>query len=146
MTAELPTRRTALTTGAAVATGAVALVACGPGPGTDIPRAATPSGPGSVPAGITVASLSDIPVGQAKSVTIDEKEAVVARPTDTTAVCFSATCTHQGCIVKPSGDKLDCPCHGSVFNAMTGAVEHGPARRPLPAIPVKVDGGKVVTA
>ncbi|TVT26176.1 Rieske (2Fe-2S) protein [Amycolatopsis rhizosphaerae] len=142
MTAELPTRRTVMTTGAAVA-GAAALAACGSGTSN---TPVTSGGSAPAPAGTAVASLSDIPVGQAKSVTIDGQAAVVARPTDTTAVCFSAICTHQGCTVKPSGDKLDCPCHGSVFNAMTGAVEHGPARRPLPAIPVKVDGGKVVTA
>jgi Rieske Fe-S protein len=70
----------------------------------------------------------------------------VARPTDTDAVAFSAICTHQGCTVAPSGSRLNCPCHGSVFNALTGAVEHGPARSPLPSIPVKVVNGNVVTA
>lgn len=145
MTAELPTRRTVLTTGVAAA-GAVALAACG----TDSDATGNPAtdggSGGSTPPGTTVASLSDLAVGQARSVRIGGKEAVIARPTDTTAVCFSAICTHQGCTVKPDGDKLTCPCHGSVFNALTGAVERGPARQPLPAIPVKVDGGKVVTA
>jgi Rieske Fe-S protein len=61
-------------------------------------------------------------------------------------VCFSAICTHEGCTVLRSGNRLDCPCHGSVFDALTGAVLNGPAAEPLPRIPVRVTGGKVVLA
>ncbi|GHF38664.1 hypothetical protein GCM10017566_09860 [Amycolatopsis bartoniae] len=128
---------------AGAAAGAVALAACGTDSGS-----AGSSG-GSAPtaaAGTTVAALNDIPVGQAKSVTVSGQPAIVARPTETTAACFSAICTHQGCTVNPEGGKLNCPCHGSVFNALTGAVEKGPAQTALPSIPVKVDGSNVVTA
>jgi Rieske Fe-S protein len=92
-------------------------------------------------------ALSDIPVGQAKSAkTPDGKDIVVARPTDTTAAAFSATCTHMGCTVQPTGADLKCPCHGSMFDALTGAVKKGPAAKPLPAVAVKVDKGQVFTA
>ncbi len=45
---------------------------------------------------------------------------------------LSAICTHLGCITQwnPSLDLIACPCHGSRF-AKDGAVEHGPAPRPL---------------
>jgi Rieske Fe-S protein len=39
--------------------------------------------------------------------------------------------------------RIDCPCHGSSFDAATGAVRHGPAARPLPSVAVTVRAGKV---
>jgi Rieske Fe-S protein len=151
MTAETPTRRTVLTTGVAVAgaaASAVALAACG----TDSGSSPSGSGGGSgetltpAPSGTAVGTLSDVQVGKCKSVTVNGQAAILARPSETTAACFSAICTHQGCTVNPDGSQLKCPCHGSVYNALTGAVVKGPAEAPLPSIPVKVDGSNVVTA
>jgi Rieske Fe-S protein len=143
MTAELHTRRNILTTGAAVAgvaVGTVALAACG----SDSGSGAAPAGP--VAAGATLATLADIPVGESMTTkTADGQEIVVSRPTETTAAAFSAICTHQGCTVKAAGAVLNCPCHGSEFDALTGAVKKGPATSPLPAVNVKVADGKVVT-
>ena len=44
----------------------------------------------------------------------------------------SAVCTHLGCTVGyfQSDQRFHCPCHGSVF-ASDGAVQHGPAPKPL---------------
>ncbi len=57
----------------------------------------------------------------------------------------SATCTHQGCTVgSPKNGTVTCPCHGSEFNATTGAVLRGPATNALPAITVAVRGDQVV--
>ena len=90
--------------------------------------------------------LADIKVGEAVSAKLsDGSKVVVARPTETTAACFSAICTHMGCTVKPAGKELHCPCHGSKFNATTGAVIHGPAPKPLPSVAVHVVAGEVVT-
>jgi Rieske Fe-S protein len=95
-------------------------------------------------AGALVA-LSAVPVGGAVSAkSADGKPIIVAQPTAGQAVAFSAKCTHMGCTVAPSGAKLQCPCHGSQFDALTGKVEHGPAQAPLAAFPVKVEGGSVV--
>ncbi|MEP6560454.1 MAG: Rieske (2Fe-2S) protein, partial [Nakamurella sp.] len=55
-------------------------------------------------------------------------------------VCHTAVCTHQQCTIGASGS---CPCHGSRFNITTGAVEDGPAQRPLDEIQVTVSGGQV---
>jgi Rieske Fe-S protein len=56
---------------------------------------------------------------------------------------ISIVCTHLGCIVKPTADGFECPCHGSRF-ARDGAVVRGPAPRPLSWMKVSFAGGTVV--
>jgi len=54
---------------------------------------------------------------------------VVIQPSGGRFLAFDAVCPHAGCVVQyDQGNKLfACPCHGSVFNGETGAVESGPA-------------------
>ncbi|MDM7324634.1 MAG: Rieske 2Fe-2S domain-containing protein [Thermus sp.] len=65
-------------------------------------------------------------------------------------VAFSAVCTHLGCIVSQwIADKKAglCPCHGGVFDFAHGAkVIAGPPPRPVPQLPLKVEGGVLVAA
>ncbi|MER6298111.1 Rieske (2Fe-2S) protein [Kitasatospora sp. NPDC001539] len=57
---------------------------------------------------------------------------------------FSSVCTHSGCAVDaPKNGQLYCPCHGSRFDAATGAVVNGPAVKPLPRYAVRKDGDKL---
>jgi thiosulfate dehydrogenase [quinone] large subunit len=57
---------------------------------------------------------------------------------------LSSVCTHSGCAVDaPKNGQLRCPCHGSVFDAATGAVVKGPAVKPLPKYGVTKDGDKL---
>lgn len=139
MTDSTVSRRAVLASGIAGA-GVVALAACAPGGGAGVAPKTNQS------AGQRLESLDKVPVGQAVSVQLPDGSAgILARPTASTAACFSATCTHQGCTVRPAGQQLQCPCHGSVFNALTGAVINGPAAQPLAQIPVHVAGGEVFT-
>lgn len=138
-------RRTALTA-AGTAAVAATLAACG---SAAVPRGSS-GGTGTSPgsrgsAGLPLAKLGSIPVGEAVSAKLGSAPVVVARPSATTAACFSAVCTHMGCTVSPVGRQLHCPCHGSVYDATTGKVISGPAPRPLPRIPVKVEHGEVLT-
>ena len=133
-------RRAVLAAGVSVV-GVGLLAACatdGAGGGSGGPRA-TPGGP--------LATLADVPVGGAVAVTTaGGDKIVVGRPEEGRVVAFSAICTHQGCAVAPDGDRLNCPCHGSVFEAFTGAVVNGPAEDPLPAFAVTLDGDAIVEA
>jgi len=137
------TRRTLLAAGAAGA-GAAALAACSSDSGGSGGSGDSSSGQ---PAGRKLVALADVPVGGAAAVKLpDGTPGVVARPTAAEARCFSAICTHQGCTVAVKGKELDCPCHGSRFNALTGAVLSGLAPRALDKVPVTVKGGEVMTA
>lgn len=110
------------------------------------PRSAATAAASTDADSAVLAQLSDITVGQAVSTTLpDGSPAVIARPSAKSVSCFSAVCTHMGCTVQPEGSQLHCPCHGSVFDALTGKVVHGPAERALPEIAVHVAGGDVVT-
>jgi Rieske Fe-S protein len=121
-----------------VGAGAVAgLTACGGGGSSTTPP--------STAAGSTVAKVDSIPVGQAIAAKADGHDVIVSRPTASTVACFSAICTHQGCTVRPDGDRAVCPCHGSVFNALTGKVIQTPAPAPLHKVAVTVKNGEIVT-
>lgn len=56
---------------------------------------------------------------------------------------ISTVCTHLGCIVKPTAQGFDCPCHGSRF-APDGAVVKGPAPAPLAWLKVSAAGGSYI--
>jgi len=58
-------------------------------------------------------------------------------------VAYSKICTHVGCPValyEQQTHHLLCPCHQSTFDIADGArVVFGPAKRPLPQLPITVD-------
>lgn len=58
-------------------------------------------------------------------------------------VAYSKICTHVGCPValyEQQTHHLLCPCHQSTFDVADGAkVVFGPAKRPLPQLPIMVD-------
>ncbi|MFE9609149.1 Rieske (2Fe-2S) protein [Streptomyces sp. NPDC006012] len=150
------TRRTILTTGAAAI--AATAVGCGSESGSSSAastsaayRTTPPAGSGSPtgasasPSGVAAKELartSDIPVGGGK--VFAEQRVVVTQPTRNDFKAFSAVCTHQGCTVDRVTDgTIDCPCHGSRFDIADGSVAHGPATRPLPTEPIKVEGNSI---
>jgi cytochrome b6-f complex iron-sulfur subunit len=141
-------RRAVLTAGA-VGAGAVALAACSSSskPGATQPAGTQPAGSQPAASGTDLVKLADVEVGKCVAVKLpDGKPGIVSRPTGDTAVAFSAKCTHMGCTVAPAGSELHCPCHGSKYNALTGAVLQGPAPQPLAKIDVQVVSGEVVAS
>ena len=51
-------------------------------------------------------------------------------------------CTHQGAELQASGDRLQCPAHGSEFTNM-GRVSNGPADKDLRSFPVTVSNNQL---
>ncbi len=47
-------------------------------------------------------------------------------------------CTHKGCELKPHGDYLSCPCHGSEFSNR-GIVQNPPAEENLKTFQIRTD-------
>jgi Rieske Fe-S protein len=145
MTEHAPSRRSALTAaGAVVAGGVVGYVA---GRNTDAAQGAAPATTenpyGHQPSGgKALAKVADIPDGGGVI-----RDGVVITRSGTSVHAFSATCTHQGCQVNQVSDgTIDCPCHGSKFDAKTGDVVAGPAPSPLHAVAVSVRNGEVFSA
>ena len=131
-------------TAAAPASSAASAAAAAPSSAAPASPAAAASAAGA-PTGNTLVALSTVPVGGAVAATdANGKPIIVAQPTAGKVVAFSAICTHKQCTVKVAGADLDCPCHGSKYNALTGAVINGPAPSPLAPVSVSVSGGNVV--
>jgi len=108
--------------------------------------AASGSGAGSGGGGggaAVLAKTSDVPVGGGKILT--DKKIVITQPQSGSFHAFTAVCTHAGCTVgSVSSGTINCPCHGSRFNASTGAVVNGPAASPLAPVNIKVQGTSIL--
>jgi ubiquinol-cytochrome c reductase iron-sulfur subunit len=73
-------------------------------------------------------------------------------------VAYSKICTHAACAIslyrsplspttQSRGPALVCPCHYSTFDVLEGGtVEFGPAGRPLPQLPLAIDGAGALRA
>jgi thiosulfate dehydrogenase [quinone] large subunit len=98
----------------------------------------------SHPAGTKIGLAKDVPVGGAASFTDPRTgdPSIVIQATAGKFVAFDAVCPHAGCTVAydKSSAVIACPCHGSQFNAATGAVEVGPAATGLTPITIATDG------
>lgn len=87
-----------------------------------------------------IASTASVPLGSGVII----GDIVLTQPAKGVFHGLSAICTHQGCTVNKVADgTIDCPCHGSKFN-LDGSVANGPAKTPLPAKPISVQGDSIV--
>ncbi|MFI0978933.1 Rieske (2Fe-2S) protein [Streptomyces sp. NPDC021093] len=92
---------------------------------------------------VALGDAAAVPVGGSKL--YREQRLVVSCPAKGEYKAFSAQCTHAGCVLdKVEANEGNCPCHGSRFDTTTGKALKGPATAPLPAVPVKVEGGKLI--
>ncbi|WP_431783938.1 Rieske (2Fe-2S) protein [Streptomyces chumphonensis] len=135
-----PRRRTALrgaAAGAALAAGASALSGCGRPGESATPPPSTPTAP------VELGAADEVPVGGAHA--FRDAKVVVSQPEPGRYRAFSAVCTHEGCAMFALRESaIVCSCHGSSFDTTTGEVLTGPAREPLPEIPVRVEGDGLV--
>ena len=151
------TRRGFIRLGAILGLGPVAasaLAACGGGGssaengGGEAAAGGSAGGGPEVRRGQAIAKESEMAINAFPFINADTgQQSVLVHLKDGGFAAYSAICTHQACTVayRPENGKLACPCHGSVFDpARDAAVETGPARAPLPEIPVEVREGEVV--
>jgi Rieske Fe-S protein len=122
------------------------LAACGGNdPGQAEDTGGTSSGDSDHQSGQQVAKTSDIEVGGGQ--VFADQEVVVTQPTAGQFKCFTAICSHQGCIVSDVADgTINCDCHGSEYSIENGDVEHGPATFPLAEVPITVSGDEITFA
>lgn len=155
------TRRQTLTGAAVVGVGLPFLAACGDDGGsagdpTASPSSARPSqaastspspsesatDAASAPAADALTGTADVPEGGG-TIFADEK-VVVTQPSAGEFKCFTAVCTHRGCVVSSVDDgTINCGCHGSKFSIADGSVQNGPATSPLSEVPITVQGKSI---
>jgi thiosulfate dehydrogenase [quinone] large subunit len=113
---------------------------------TSSPAAGGSTTGGAKQKGKLLGPAGDVALGGARGFTDPfqgDIPAYVVHPKQGDFLAFSAVCTHAGCTVMfvESVVQFQCPCHGSIFSALTGDVIQGPAPRPLPAIGLELSGG-----
>jgi len=126
-------RRESLAVAGLAVAGTAGLAACGDSAGDAVSSVAS----SAASAASDAIKAAEIPVGGGK--VFERLKVVVTQPTAGDYKAFTAVCTHQKCTVKEvANGVITCPCHGSQFDAATGAVKKGPATEPLAAKKVTV--------
>ena len=87
----------------------------------------------------------DIPLNSAKDLMIGPTPAIVINSKERGFIAFSKVCTHLGCLVEYDKDKnrMICPCHAGIYD-LEGNVLSGPPPKPLPKLPLRVEGDNIV--
>jgi nitrite reductase/ring-hydroxylating ferredoxin subunit/uncharacterized membrane protein len=95
--------------------------------------------------GVAVAATDELGVDQMKLLRVGGRRIVLAR-IERGWVAFDDSCTHRGGSLAGGAlvcGTVQCPWHGSHFDAVTGEVRAGPARRPIKTYRVEVEGDEV---
>jgi len=87
----------------------------------------------------------DIPLGEAKEIVFNNVPAVIMNRPGKGLIAVSRVCTHLGCLVQydKANKRLLCPCHAGVYD-LEGNIVSGPPPRPLPKLPLRVEGETIV--
>ncbi|GAA4785011.1 MULTISPECIES: Rieske (2Fe-2S) protein [Streptomyces] len=137
MPGQTPARRTVLKGAALAGAAGLGAAACSTESKLGHAQVPTPTAP------VDLGAAEAVPVGGA--LLFREQRVVVHRPSEGEYRAFSAQCTHAGCVLdKVEGTEGNCPCHGSRFDVTTGRALVGPATVPLPEVPVRAEGGRLV--
>lgn len=84
-------------------------------------------------------------IGSSMTLKIKDRMVLFIRDGEDSVLGFDPTCTHQQCTVehKAGSDKIECPCHGSIFD-LEGNVLKGPAETPLHRFETSLEDERVV--
>ena len=94
---------------------------------------------------VKVATTADFLFDRIEGFSVSGREFIVARVNGRFSA-LGSTCTHNGCRLqggKIRAGRIQCPCHGSAFDPVTGKVLQGPAEKALPAFHVKVENRQI---
>lgn len=89
---------------------------------------------------VTVAKPGDIGAGKVESFDVNGTRVSVANVAGT-FYAFDDVCTHRQCSLSDGdleGRAVTCPCHGSRFDVITGAVLNPPAVVPVRTYAIRV--------
>jgi len=95
---------------------------------------------------IEVATTDELKINSMKLLHVKDKRIVLAR-TEDRYVAFDDRCTHRGGSLAGGStmcNTVQCPWHGSQFDATTGKVKSGPAREPIKTYAVRQKEGKII--
>jgi cytochrome b6-f complex iron-sulfur subunit len=95
---------------------------------------------------VKLGPVKDVAAGSGKLFMFGSKPALLLRRPDGRFVALFATCTHLGCTVGYSKDhdRIECACHGGVYDPDTGKNIGGPPPAPLKPLVVSTDGDEIV--
>ncbi|MBI5026178.1 MAG: Rieske (2Fe-2S) protein [Nitrospirae bacterium] len=87
----------------------------------------------------------EIPLGEARDIVFNATPAIIINSPERGYIALSRVCTHLGCLVEYDKGKkrLLCPCHAGIYD-LEGNVLSGPPPRPLPKIPLRIEGEIIV--
>jgi Rieske Fe-S protein len=89
-----------------------------------------------------IAKVSDVPAGSSKSFQYKDEDYILVN-VEGSLRAYANKCTHLGCSFAFKDGLFRCPCHGSQFDPLTGAVVKGPAKKPLKSVKIEIEEGKI---
>jgi 3-phenylpropionate/trans-cinnamate dioxygenase ferredoxin component len=98
---------------------------------------------------VKVCSVADVPSGEARRVTVGDRQIVVVNLGDEGFRAVDAVCSHahyyldEGEVDVDFGT-IECPKHGSTFDLETGKPRTLPATLPVEVFPVKIEDDDVM--
>jgi 3-phenylpropionate/trans-cinnamate dioxygenase ferredoxin subunit len=92
---------------------------------------------------VKLGSAGEVAEGEMLSYSVGERQVAVAN-VEGDLHAFDDTCTHQQCSLAEGeldGAVVECPCHGSQFDVITGEAVQGPAADPVDVFEVRENNG-----
>lgn len=94
---------------------------------------------------VSVANVADIGDNEMAAFDVSDVKVSIANVSGT-FYAFDDVCTHQQCSLAEGeleSTTVTCPCHGSQFDVVTGAVLNPPAVEPVKTYPLRVEGDQI---
>lgn len=101
-----------------------------------------------MPKWVRVGPAGDVAEGEMSSYSVGDRTIAVAN-IEGDLHAFDDICTHQQCALSEGdldGTIVECPCHGSQYDLMTGEVVRGPAPEPIDLFEVHEEGDALEVA